>query len=239
MSTVKAPGNNFSGNIDNGIVVYDLVCGGELGPGVLPGDVALYLLGQVGQKTLSGGLVRFSGSALDGICETERTLFAGVATIMGASECSVATGAEPDGTAVVEYDLTRLEPLLWDGDAVRTVADAERPFVSVGYVGDLEGAAVDAVKHILAGREVYYDCTLFGVPPDLAAAAGLGGNHRPGSLEPTETGFPVVVTTIKAGRAFQNSDVKVYVASAATVAASVLTGRLEDPTRLFRKEGRR
>jgi hypothetical protein len=235
MSTKKANGNNRG----SGAPVYDLVCGGELGPGVLPADVALYLLGQVGRRTLKGGSVRFSGTALDGVCGLERELFAEVAAAMGADNVSVEIEAEPDGTAVVEYDLTRLEPQVWDGEKIRAVAVADRPFVSIGYLGKPDGPALDAVKHILDGREIYYDCVLFGVSPGLAAEIGLSGEHRPGPPERTDTEFAAVVTTFGAGQPLTDSGKEVYVASAATVAATMLTGRLEDPTRLFKKKGRR
>jgi hypothetical protein len=234
MSTKKGNGNSSAADVP----VYDLVCGGELGPGVLPADVALYLLGQVGRRTLKGGLVRFSGTALNGVCELERELFAEVAAAMGADDSSVEIEAEPDGTAVVEYDLTRLEPQVWDGKTIRAAADADRPFVSIGYLGDPDGPALEAVKHILNGREIYYDCELFGVSSELTAEIGLAGKHRPSSPEPNEAEFGAVITTIKARQPLVNSGKGVYVASAATVAATMLTGRLEDPTRLFKKKGR-
>jgi hypothetical protein len=235
MSTKKV--NGSSGKAD--VTVYDLVCGGELGPGVLPADVALYLLGQVGRRTLKGGSVRFSGKALDGVCELERELFAEVAAAMGADNASVEIEAEPDGTAVVEYDLTRLEPQVWDGEKIRAVAVADRPFVSIGHLGKPEGPALDAVKHVLGGREIYYDCKFFGVSPELAAEIGLGGEHRPGPPERTELEFAAVVTNFGAGKPLTDSGKEVYVGSAATVAATMLTGRLEDPARLFKKKGRR
>lgn len=235
MSTKKV--NGSSGGAD--APVYDLVCGGELGPGVLPADVALYLLGQVGRRTLKGGFVRFSGTALDGVCELERELFAEVAAVMGADKASVEIEAEPDGTAVVEYDMTRLEPQVCKGETIRAVAVADRPFVSTGYLGEPDGPALDAVKHVLNGREIYYDCELFGVSPELAAEIGLGGEHRPGPPERIDAKFAAVVTTLRAGQPLIDSGKEVYVASAATVVATILTGRLEDPTRLFRKKGRR
>ncbi len=234
MFTKKATGSDGG----TGDSVYDLVCGGELGPGILPADVALYLLGQVGRGTLSGGRVRFSGATLNGVCELEEELFAEVVGAMGADESELSTDTEPGGTAVVEYDLTRLEPQVRDGESVLPVADLDRPFVSVGYLGELGGSALDAAKHILAGYEVYYDCILYGMSKDLAAETGLGGDHRPKPPEPAGTEFAGVVTTFSAARHFKDANRKVFVASAATVAASMLTGRLEDPTRLFKKRGR-
>lgn len=235
MSTKKASGN--SGGAD--VPVYDLVCGGELGPGVLPSDVALYLLGQVGRQTLKGGSVRFSGTALYGACELERELLTEVAAAMGADDVSVEIEAEPDGTAVVEYDLTRLEPQVWDGEKIRVVAVADRPFISIGYLGTPDGPALDAVKHILNNREIYYDCELLGISPELAAEIGLKREHRPGPPERIDAEFAAVITTFGAGKPFMDSGKEIYVASTATVAATMLTGRLEDPTRLFKKKGRR
>jgi hypothetical protein len=234
MFTKKANGSNGGA----GDPVYDLVCGGELGPGVLPADVALYLLGQVGRGTLSGGRIRFSGATLDGVCELERELFAEVVGAMGADGGELNTDTEPGGTAVVEYDLTRLEPQVWDGESVLPVADLDRPFVSVGHMGELGGSALDAAKHILDGHEVYYDCILYGMSKDLAAETGLGGDHRPNPPEPAGTEFAAAVTTFSAARYLTDANIKVFIASAATVAASMLTGRLEDPTRLFKKTGR-
>jgi hypothetical protein len=232
MSTKKANGSDGVA----GDPVYDLVCGGELGPGVLPADVALYLLGQVERGTLSGGRVRLSGTTLEGVCELERRLFAEVVGVMGADGSELNADNEPGATAVVEYDLTRLESQVWDGESVLPVADLDRPFVSIGYLGELGGSALDAVKHVLSGHEVYYDCVLYGVSVELADELGLGGDHRPGPPEPVETGFAAAVTTFSAARPL--TDANVYIASAATVAASMLTGRLEDPTRLFKKTGR-
>jgi hypothetical protein len=235
MSTKKVNGSNSGADVP----VYDLVCGGELGPGVLPADVALYLLGQVGRRTLKGGFVRFSGTALNGVCELELELYAEVSVLMGADDCLVTAETKPDGTAVVEYDLTRLEPQVWGGKTIRAVADADRPFISIGCLGEPDGPALEAVKHILNGREIYYDCELFGVSPELAAEIGLDGEHRADPPGQNEVEFAAVVTTFKAGQPLINSGSGVYVASAATVAATMLTGRLEDPTRLFKKEGRR
>gem|GEM_PF-2156715 len=229
MSTKKANGSD---------PVYDLVCGGELGQGVLPADVALYLLGQVGRGTLSGGRVRFSGTTLEGVCDLERGLFAEVVEAMGADGSELMADNEPGATAVVEYDLTRLEPQVWDGESALPVADLDRPFVSTGYLGALGGSALDAVKHVLSGHEVYYDCVLYGVSPGLADELGLGGDHRPGPPEPVETEFAAAVTTFSAARPLADANAKFYIASAATVAASMLTGRLEDPTQLFKKTGR-
>jgi hypothetical protein len=234
MFTKKANGSD--GGTDD--PVYDLVCGGELGPGVLPADVALYLLGQVGRGTLSGGRVRFSGSTLDGVCGLERGLFAEVVGAMGADGSELNTDTEPGGTAVVEYDLTRLEPQAWDGESVLPVADLDRPFVSVGYLGELGGLALDAAKHVLSGHEVYYDCVLYGVSHELADQLGLGGDVRPGPPGPAGIEFGAAVTTFSAARRLTDAKTKVFTASAATVAASMLTGRLEDPTRLFKKTGR-
>lgn len=234
MFTKKATGSDGGA----GDPVYDLVCGGKLGPGILPADVALYLLGQVGRGTLEGGLVRFIGTAVEGTCDLEKELFAEVVGAMGADGSELSTDTEPGATAVVEYDLTRLEPQVWDGESVLLVADLDRPFVSVGYLGELGGSALDAAKHILAGYEVYYDCILYGMPKDLAAETGLGGDHRPKPPELAGTEFAAAVTTFSAARHFKDANRKVFVASAATVAASMLTGRLEDPTRLFKKTGR-
>ncbi|UCE27057.1 MAG: hypothetical protein JSW52_12020 [Candidatus Coatesbacteria bacterium] len=231
MFTKKANGSD-------GDPVYDLICGGELGPGILPADVALYLLGQVGRGTLSGGLVRFSGAALGGVCELEEKLFAEVAAAMGADGNELSADTEPGVTAVVEYDLTRLEPQVWDGESVLPVADSERPFVSVGYLGEMGKAALDAVKHILSGREVYYDCILYGLSAEFADELGLGGDRRPGPPEPVDAEFAAAVTTFSAARRLTDANVKVYIVSAATVSASMLTGRLEDSARLFKKTGR-
>jgi 3-isopropylmalate/(R)-2-methylmalate dehydratase large subunit len=256
---------------------------GELQPGTTPRDIALWLVGQLGEGSLIYKALEFSGSFITNLSFWDRWLFPLLCVDLGA-KCGFVEPDEVVRDFVATLPGGRLDLIVnGDGDPV---ADVRRFDVSevraqvacpptvgnVKDVADLEGTSLQWAelgghgggrledfrlaaevlrgRHIAPGiklnlvpssREVFAEALEENLVADLHAAGGTWfppstGSNQTANMGAMSAGEAMISTHARnfPGRN-GSTEASMYLASALTVAASALEGRITDPREVLLK----
>jgi homoaconitase/3-isopropylmalate dehydratase large subunit len=230
---------------------------GALSERVAVRDVCMHLLGQLGPRRAPYKAVEIGGSFAMGLPDSARLVLCNQAIEMGAKNALI---AEASGRYAerFEVDVATLEPLVAVPPSPSEIARAREVSavsIDMAWIGSCAGGGIDdlrAAASVLAGKRVRVpllvtpntravvasaiaDGTLAtlvaaGATVNAPGCGACAGVHM-GVQGPEDT---VIATATRNFRGRMGStDARVYLASAYTVAASAIAGRVIDPREMF------
>lgn len=251
-------------------------------PGVMARDVWHHILADIGPSGAAEGVLEFHGSAIDHMSMDGRMTICDLVQFSGAEtgimnpdskatsylsertgEASAVVKSDPDAhyDRVLEYDISRLEPLVAvppDVYYIKPVSEVQGVEIDQALIGtcasgkmeDLRTAAQilkgrtvrDGVRMLVtpASREMYEQAAREGLLEAFVRAGAVVTHStcdtcygRIGYLSKEEKCIASAPLNIP-GR-MGSFDAEIYLGSPATVAASALEGKIADPRRYVRK----
>lgn len=230
-------------------------------PGTTPRDIALWLVGQIGEGELNYAAIEFGGPYVEPLGFWDRWLFPLLCVDLGAKCAFVEPAANGTYATVLRFDVGEVEPQVACPPTVGNLAPvravAGRP-VGWAELGGHGGGRLEDIRiaaEILSGRTVHPSVRFNIVPSSRevfteALAEGLVGPlHEAGATWfPPSTGAnqaynmgamspgEAMISTHSRNFPGRNGspDAQMYLASAATVAASAVTGVITTPGEVAR-----